>query len=91
MKYEPPQYIAKVAETSPEVDIMCWWVEHSDKLPHWSAAAKMVAFIWLSSAAVEMVFSILNVSFGTQQDDSQQGGSVIDYIKASVMLQYNSK
>ena len=86
LKSELPQYIAKAAETSPEVDVMSWWFEHSDELPHWSAAAKMVALIQPSSGAVERVFSILTDTFSTQQDSSLQ-----DYIEASLMLQYNYK
>ena len=78
LKSELPQYIVKAAETSPEVDVMSWWVEHSDELPHWSAAAKMVALIQPSSGAVERVFSILTDTFSTQQDSSLQ-----DYIEAS--------
>ena len=65
-----PQYIAKAAETSPEVDVMSWWVEHSDELPHWSAAVKMVALIQPSSGAVERAFSILSDTFSTQQHSS---------------------
>ena len=61
MKSELPQYIAKAAETSPEVDVMSWWVEHAAELPHWSATAKMVALIQPSSGAVERVFAILTI------------------------------
>ena len=86
LKSEFPQYIALSEDTSPEVDVMSWWAEHSDELPHWSSAAKMVALIQPSSGAVERVFSILTNTFGTQQDHSLQ-----DYIEASLMLQYNYK
>ena len=86
LKSELPQYIAKTVETSPEVDVISWWVKHSDELPHWSGAAKMVALIQPSSGAVERVFSILTDTFSTQQHTSLQ-----DFIKASLMLQYNHK
>ena len=86
LKYEFLQYIAVSEDTSPEVDVMSWWAEHSDELPYWSSAAKMVALIQPSSGAVERVFSILTNTFGTQQDNSLQ-----DYIEASLMLQYNYK
>ena len=79
LKSEFPQYIALSEDTSPEVDVMSWWAEHSDELPHWSSAAKMVG-------AVERVFSIQTNTFGIQQDHSLQ-----DYIEASLMLQYNYK
>ena len=59
LKSELPQYIAKAAETSPEIDVTSWWVEHADELPHWSTVVKMVALIQPSSVAVERVFSIL--------------------------------
>ena len=86
LKSEFPQYIALSEDTSPEVDVISWWAEHSDELPHWSSAAKMVALIQPSSGAVERVFSILTNTFGAQQDHSLQ-----DYIEASLMLQYNYK
>ena len=70
MKSELPQCIAKATETSPEVNVIFRWVEHSDKLPHWSAAAKIVALIQPSLGAVERVFSILTNPFTTQQDSS---------------------
>jgi len=85
-KSEFPQYNAVSEDTSPKVDVMSWWAEHSDELPYWSSTAKMVALIQPSSGAVERVFSILTNTFGTQQDSSLQ-----DYIKASLMLQYNYK
>ena len=84
LKLELPQYIAVSADTSPEVDVMSWWAEHSEELPHWSSAAKMVALIQPLSDAVERVFSILTNTFNAQQESSLQ-----DYIEASLMLQYN--
>jgi len=39
---------------------------------------------YYSTSVVERVFSILNDSFGTQQD-----GTLQDYIEASLTLQYN--
>ena len=84
LKSELPQYIAVSADTSPEVDVMSWWAEHSQELPHWSSAAMMVALIQPSSGAVERVFSILTNTFNAQQESSLQ-----DYIEASLMLQYN--
>ena len=77
LKLELPQYIAVFVDASPKVDDMSWWAEHSEELPHWSTAAKMVG-------AVESVFSILTNTF-----NAQQKGSLQDYIEASLMLQYN--
>lgn len=84
LKSELLQYIAVSADTSPEVDVMSWWAEHSEELPHWSSAVKMVALIQPSSGAVERVFSILTNTFNAQQESCLQ-----DYIEASLMLQYN--
>ena len=84
LKSEFPQYIAKAADTSPDVDTILWWMDHSEDLPNWSLAAQMVALVQPSSAAVERVFSILKASFGHLQDNSLQ-----DYVETSLMVQYN--
>ena len=82
LKSEFPQYIAKAADTSPDVDTILWWMDHSEDLPNWSLAAQMVALVQPSSAAVERVFSILKASFGHLQDNSLQ-----DYVETSMSLQ----
>ena len=84
LKLEFPNYVAKAADTSPDVEVITWWLNHVEDLPHWSSAAQMVALVQPSSAAVERVFSILKASFGPQQDNSLQ-----DYIESSLILQYN--
>ena len=84
LKSEFPQYIAKAVDTSPDVDTLDWWMNHSEDLPNWSSAAQMVVLVQPSSAAVERVFSILKASFGHLQDNSLQ-----EYIESSLMLQYN--
>ena len=81
LKSEFPQYIAKAADTSPDVDIILWWLDHSEELPNWSIAVQMVALVQPFSSAVERVFSILKASFGHLQDNSLQ-----DYVESSLML-----
>ena len=80
------EHIAKAADTSPDEDTLPWWINHSEDLPNWSSAAQMVVLVQPSSAAVEIVFSILKASFGHLQDNSLQ-----DYIESSLMLQYNTE
>ena len=84
LKQELPTYLAKAADTSDEVEPLTWWKKHSVHLPNWSSAARKVALVQPSSAAAERVFSILNSTFGAQQEQSLQ-----DYIESSLMLQYN--
>lgn len=52
----------------------------------WSAAACQILLVQPSSAATECVFSIINNSFGEQQQLPLE-----DYIEASVQLQYNRR
>lgn len=79
-----PQYLAKAADVSSEIDPVDWWGRHSADLCRWSAAARQIILAQPSSAASERVFSILNQSFGDQQQLALE-----DYIEASVLLQYN--
>ena len=81
---ELPDYLARAADTSPSISCLEWWKLNASALPNWSEAAKRVLLLQPSSAAAERVFSLLNSSFGNQQDNSLQ-----DYIESSVMLQYN--
>ncbi len=69
---------------SPTIDKLEWWKKHSNELPHWSAACKLVLLVQPSSAAAERVFSLLSNSFGEQQTSSLE-----ETIEASIMLQYN--
>ena len=84
LKFEFPQYIAKAADTSPDVDTNLWWMDHSEDLPNWLLTAQMVALVQPSSVAMERVFSILKASFGHLQSNSLH-----DYVECSLMLQYN--
>ena len=84
LKAELPAYLAKVEDLDECVDKLEWWKNQETNLPSWCAVVKKVLLVQPSSGAVERVFSLLNSSFGDQQEQSLQ-----DYIEASVMLRYN--
>jgi len=84
LKEELPQYLVKALDLSSEIDPVDWWRRYETVLSKWSAAARQILLEQPSSAATVRVFSILNNSFGEQQQLSLQ-----DYIEASVQLQYN--
>lgn len=63
-----------------------WWRDHAGALPHWSQAVKKVLLVQPSSAAAERVFSVLNSTFGDQQEHALR-----DYLECAVMLQYNNR
>ena len=50
------------------VNILEWWVKNEDILPNWAAAYKNIVLCQPSSAAVENLFNILNISFDTYQN-----------------------
>lgn len=81
LKKELPVYLTKAEEN---VDPVEWWKDHSDALLFWSVAAGKIFLVQPSSAAVERVFSLLQNSFSSFQD-----ASLMDYLQASIMLQYN--
>jgi len=83
LKQELPSYQAKV---DPAIDILQWWHQNECDLPCWAAAARKVFLVQPSSAASERVFSLLKSSFSSQQQNAPQ-----DYIKVSLMLQYNGR
>ena len=60
-----------------------WWKYHSADIPMWARLFRKIALIHPSSAAAERVFSLLQSSFGKQQEQSLE-----DYIQLSVMMQY---
>ena len=86
LKAELPAYLAKVEDLDESVDKLEWWKNQETNLPSWCAVVKKVLLVQPSSGAVERVFSLLNSSFGDQQEQSLQ-----DYIEASVMLRYNHR
>ena len=77
---------ARAADTDEQFDILEWWKQNASHLPKWSAAARRIFLIQLSSAASERVFSLLNNLFGDQQTNALQ-----DYVEASLMLQFNKR
>ncbi len=84
LKSELPQYIAAVEDLNPSYNALDFWKSHTSSLPAWAAAARKALLVQPSSAASERVFSLLNNSFGSQQNNCLQ-----DYIETSLMLQYN--
>ena len=84
LKDELPVYLSKCSDTDANFCPLEWWRRNCGDLPIWSACARKVLLVQPSSAASERVFSMLKASFHDQQDNSLQ-----DYIKSSLMLQYN--
>ena len=85
LKAELPAYLAKCEDLNESYDKLQWWRLQESTLSHWASVAKRILTVQPSSAAVKRVFSLLNSSFGEQQEKSLQ-----DYVEASVMLRYNS-
>ena len=86
LKEEFPFYLAASEDTDPSYDPLQFWKHHEQSLPAWSQAARHITLVQPSSAASERVFSLLRNSFGERQNSSLQ-----DYIKASIMMQYNNR
>ena len=88
LKSELSVYLGTAAGVTPKptAEVVTWWKNNSNELPHWSNSLKRVLLVQPSSAAAERVFSILKSSFGPQQDHSLQ-----DYVQSSLMLQYNKR
>ena len=63
-----------------------WWKVHEEGLPNWSTAVKKVLLGQPSSSAAKRVFILLSAPFSEQQDHA-----LLDYLQASVMLQYNNR
>lgn len=83
LKAELPRYMALADGVSTVVNKIEWWRNHTEELPKWSSACKLILLIQPSSAAAERVFSLLSSSF-----KEQQANSLEDYIETSIMLQY---
>ena len=86
LKSELPSYLVKAADAPSDTPVLTWWKDNESKLPFWSSALKKIVLVQPTSAAAEMVFSLLNNSFGDKQADTLQ-----DYLEASLMLQYNNR
>ena len=86
LKGELPAYLAKADGVDPTFNCLEWWKQNTTSLPAWATAAKKVLVTQPSSAAAERAFSLLNSTFGDNQDNSLK-----DYIETSVMLRYNKR
>ncbi len=86
LKAELPVYLAKVDRVDSGTGCVKWWKKCETTLPNWAAAARKVLVAQPSSATAERVFSLLNSSFGNQQDSSLKGS-----IELSLMLRYNNR
>ena len=84
LKAELPSYVAKADGFDSTFAVSGGRKINSTTLPHWSALACQVLLVQPSSAAEERVFSLPANSFGDQQTNALQ-----DYVKTSIMLQYN--
>ena len=72
LKVELPSYLAAVEDISPTYDPLEFWKTHELSLNCWARAARKVLLVQPSSAASERVFSLLNNSFGHQQNCSSR-------------------
>ena len=81
LREELPRYIAATEDLADNIDPLLWWRRNSDSLPAWSAACKKVLLLQPSSAAAERVLSLLQNSFGENQECA-----VEDYVEASLMI-----
>ncbi len=86
LKKELPTYLSKAADVSPEYDPVALWTSHTEDLPNWFHAVKMVFLVQPSSAGAERAFSILSNTFGDRQDNCLE-----DYVEISLMLQCNNR
>jgi hypothetical protein len=91
LKAELPAYLALAADVNADVNILEWWKNHSSPgsdscLPHWSSAVQKVLLVQPSSATAERVFSMLNQSFGEQQQNALE-----DLVETTIMLQCNKR
>jgi len=83
---ELPRYIAAADGCPVDVDALEWWRRHKNDLPKWADMARRIALCQPSSAAAELVFSLLQCTFGDRQDLALEV-----YVEASLMLQYNKR
>ena len=71
-----------------EMYVLEWWKDNAEDLPNWSCAAKKCdpdsTIICMVRAAERVFLSLLNSSFRDSQEKAFK-----DYVKGSIMLQYN--
>jgi hypothetical protein len=84
LKAELAAYKAAATELPDEFNVLDWWLRNKEKLKSWFALVRLVLLAVPSSTAAEHVFSVLRNSFGNRQNKA-----LADYIRTSLMLQYN--
>ena len=89
-KFLIQNHLALAADVNADANILGWWKNHSCPgsdfcLPHWSSAVWKVLLVQPSSSTAECVFSMLNQSFGEQQD------ALEDLMETTIMLQNNKR
>ena len=85
LQKEIPAYLAETNGVKiDDASQLLWWSNKQNSLPNWSATAKLLALVQLTSAAAEHVFSILRTAF-----NDKQAGALEDYLIRSVMLAYH--
>ena len=67
------------------IGILSWWKSCASEVGAWSEVARITFAMAPNSAGAERVFSLLKILFG-----SNQGTSLSDYIRGSIMLRYNN-
>ena len=82
LKEELPVYLAKADDVSPTVNVLDWWKQNEHAL----VFSSKKGYANKPSAAAERVFSLLNNSFGSRQQNSLE-----DYVEASIILQYSKR
>ncbi len=79
-------HISKSMDVNSTVCPIQWWKTNASELPLWSSAARKVLVLQPSSASSEQVFSRLSNYFS-----GRQGGSLDDFVEASLMPQYKNR
>lgn len=79
-------YQALTDDVAAEINVLEWWSQHSKEIPSWASACNQILLLQPSSAASERVFSLLQNSSNNRQERALE-----DYIKTSLILQYNNK
>jgi hypothetical protein len=84
LKAELAMNISKVEDVDSGVNVLLWWKNAESDIPAWASAAQKVLLVQPSSVTAERAFSLLANSFSDQQCNSLE-----DYVKTSLMLQFN--
>jgi hypothetical protein len=84
LKLELPAYKAAATGVPCDVDLMRFWVDCGHALPSFTSLFKLFCLCNPSSAAVERLFSLLNLHFG-----SETHNALHDYVLLQMMYLYN--